>query len=76
MNNSPVNNNLPSEIDVAIIGSGPAGTATAIALQQRASLRVAILERSAQNTFRIGETVPPNIRSPLGELGVLDILET
>lgn len=61
--------------DVAIIGGGPAGAATAIALLQQGDKRVAILEKSRQNLFRIGETVPPNIRSPLTQLGVLDILE-
>ncbi len=60
---------------MAIIGGGPAGAATAIALQQQGDKRVAILEKSCQNRFRIGETVPPNIRSPLTQLGVLDILE-
>ena len=69
-------NRFPSEMDVAIIGGGPAGAATAIALQQQGDKRVAILEKSRQNDFRIGETVPPNIRSPLTQLGILKILES
>lgn len=67
-------NLLPLEIDVAIIGGGPAGAATAIALQQQGYRRVAILEKSSQKDFCIGETVPPNIRSLLTQLEVLHIL--
>ncbi|MFK0731035.1 MAG: tryptophan 7-halogenase, partial [Gloeotrichia echinulata HAB0833] len=64
--------NLPVELDVAIIGGGPAGVAVALTLQKQGEKRIAILEKSRQDEFRIGETVPPNIRTVLGQLGVLD----
>ena len=63
------------EMDVAIVGGGPAGVATALALQKQGNLRVAILEKSYQDGFRIGETVPPAIRASLAQLDVLDRVE-
>ncbi|GHG67282.1 tryptophan 7-halogenase [Comamonas sp. JC664] len=56
--------------DVAIIGGGPAGTAMAIALRDRAPyLSVTVLERTAYDTPRVGETLPPDVRIPLSRLG-------
>ena len=57
--------------DVAIIGGGPAGTATALALA-RAGARVVMLERSDYDTDRNGEILSPRARLPLGRLGVWD----
>jgi flavin-dependent dehydrogenase len=56
-------------VDVVIVGGGPAGTATAIALA-RFGWSVTILERSHYESTRIGETVPPEIKQPLIALGV------
>lgn len=67
-------NHLPLEIDVAIIGGGPAGAATAIALQKQSKQQVVILEKSHQNSFRIGETIPPNIQPLLSQLDSLDLV--
>ena len=55
--------------DVAIVGGGPGGTATAIALA-RAGARVVLLERSRYDTLRYGEMLPPRARVPLRRLGV------
>lgn len=55
-------------IDVAIIGGGPAGTSTAIALA-RAGRSVAVFERSKYDAIRVGETLPPRARPLLDELG-------
>lgn len=55
--------------DVVVVGGGPAGSATALALR-REGLSVAVLERSHYDDVRLGETVPPEIRSPLVRLGV------
>ncbi|MEP7305145.1 MAG: tryptophan 7-halogenase [Acidobacteriota bacterium] len=58
--------------DVVIVGGGPAGTATAIALAKagRPARSVAVLERSGYERARIGETLPPEARIPLAQLGV------
>ena len=59
--------------DVAVIGGGPAGTSIAIALANARAVRsVAVLERSRYDRVRIGETLPPEARVPLAQLGVWD----
>jgi 2-polyprenyl-6-methoxyphenol hydroxylase-like FAD-dependent oxidoreductase len=56
-------------VDVIILGGGPAGTATALALTQ-SGYAVTVLERSRYESARIGETLPPDARRPLVELGI------
>ncbi len=59
--------------DVAIVGGGPAGCAAALSLRSHApALRVALVEASAYETPRIGETLPPLSRRLLEHLGVWD----
>src|SRR5262245_11581267 len=65
---------MTTRTDVVIIGGGPAGAATAIALT-RAGLGVIMLEVSSYDAFRIGETVPPDLRSALDALGAWDSFE-
>lgn len=55
--------------DVVVLGGGPAGTATALALA-RVGRTVVILERSRYESVRVGEALPPEVRLPLAELGV------
>ena len=62
---------MSEPFDVAVIGGGPAGTSIAIALS-RAGRSVAVLERSRYEQPRIGETLPPEARVPLAQLGVWD----
>ncbi|GKT24578.1 tryptophan 7-halogenase [Acidovorax sp. SUPP3334] len=57
--------------DVAIAGGGPAGAACAIPLA-RAGLRVLLADGGGERAFRIGEGLPPLVRSLLDDLGVLD----
>ena len=57
------------EVDVAIIGGGPAGCAVAISLAQL-GYRVALLERTNYTKARVGETLPPTVQPVLRELGV------
>ncbi|MGB0385046.1 MAG: tryptophan 7-halogenase [Ardenticatenaceae bacterium] len=64
----------PTNVDIAIIGGGPAGTAMAIALRQANSdLTIAVLEASDYSGFRVGETVPPTFREPLQQLGLWEV---
>lgn len=57
------------EYDVGIIGGGAAGSAAATMLA-RAGHSIAIIERSAYDDMRIGETLPPRARILLEKLGV------
>ena len=58
-----------TEFDVAVIGAGPAGAATALALAT-AGRSVIVLERSDFNDFRAGEVLTPDICPTLVQLGV------
>jgi flavin-dependent dehydrogenase len=57
--------------DVAVVGGGPAGAATALRLA-RAGIRVALYEASGYDGLRMGETLPPAVNPLLQELGVWD----
>ena len=60
-------------VDVAIVGGGPAGSATALALRAHApALRVALIEATAYTAPRLGETLPPLAGQLLQHLGVAD----
>jgi flavin-dependent dehydrogenase len=58
-----------SRFDVAIVGGGPAGATTAIALLERGR-SVLVIERSRYDAPRVGETLPPRARLLLVQLGV------
>ena len=62
---------MSEHLDVVIVGGGPAGNAAAIALA-RAGRSVVVLERSRYDRSRVGETLPPGIRSPMTQLGLLE----
>jgi 2-polyprenyl-6-methoxyphenol hydroxylase-like FAD-dependent oxidoreductase len=57
--------------EVIVIGGGPAGAATALALARNGSA-VLVLERSQYEHWRVGETLPPFARVLLDQLGVWD----
>ena len=57
------------EFDAVIVGGGPAGAATALALARR-GYSAAIIERSDYHHTRIGETLPPAVQPVLASLGV------
>ncbi|WNG55117.1 tryptophan halogenase [Archangium gephyra] len=58
--------------DVAVLGGGPAGAGVALALRAQTQLSVTLVERTAHDAPRIGETLPPDARLPLVRLGVWD----
>jgi flavin-dependent dehydrogenase len=57
--------------EVVIAGGGPAGAAAAIALA-RAGRDVLLVTGSDDAAFKVGEGLPPNARSLLRDLGVLE----
>ena len=61
---------FPSQVDVAIVGAGPAGTAAALTLLKYSALNVAVLEKSDGSQARVGETVAPSLQPLLEYLDV------
>jgi flavin-dependent dehydrogenase len=60
---------MSRSFDVAIVGGGPGGSATAISLLAHApSLSVILIEATNYDTPRLGETLPPPTRSILEHL--------
>jgi flavin-dependent dehydrogenase len=60
---------LKNSYDVVVVGGGPAGAATAHYLAVK-GLTVAVLERSSYEEWRVGETLPPQIKTELIKMGV------
>lgn len=59
--------------DVTVVGGGPAGAATALALRRHdPSLTVVLIEASDYEEVRIGESLPPNARPYLEQLNVFE----
>jgi flavin-dependent dehydrogenase len=58
------------DFDVVILGGGPAGCATALALARLETSRVLVVEAGRYEAIRIGESIPPDTRVVLAELGV------
>ncbi|SEB24392.1 NAD(P)/FAD-dependent oxidoreductase [Variovorax sp. YR216] len=61
----------PPIVDVAVVGAGPAGCATALALRQRGHSCL-LIESAGNARVRVGETLPPAACRPLAALGVWD----
>src|SRR5262245_54095252 len=61
------------EFDVAVIGGGPGGSATACRLA-RAGRRVVVFERDRFPRFHIGESLLASVNDSLGEIGANDLI--
>jgi flavin-dependent dehydrogenase len=61
-------------IDVAIIGAGPAGCAAAIALHRLQVESILLIEADLERRVFV-ESLPPDIRLPLAELGLFEDFE-
>lgn len=58
--------------DVAVLGAGPAGCATALALARQGVSNVCVVEPADPSGMQVGETLPPDTAPLLDELGVWD----
>jgi flavin-dependent dehydrogenase len=66
-----------TRFDVAIVGGGPGGSATAISLLNHApSLSVVVIESSRYEDNRVGETLPPPARAMLEHLRVWEAFKS
>jgi flavin-dependent dehydrogenase len=63
------------ECDVAIAGGGPAGCAAALTLLRYSKLRPLVIERSAYEGWRVGETLSPGVLSLLDYLGATEAFD-
>ncbi len=63
---------MKTAYDVVILGGGPAGCATALALKQNGASSVLVVEAGNYEKVRVGESIPPDTRLLLEKLDVWD----
>lgn len=61
-----------ASFEVVILGGGPAGCATALALAELGTFRILVVESGRHDAVRVGESIPPDTRVVLEQLGVWD----
>lgn len=59
---------MPAQCRVAIVGAGPAGSTCALALASAGMTDIVLLEAQDFSSFRIGESVPPEMNRMLRSL--------
>lgn len=59
-----------TDFDVVILGAGPAGCATALALRKRGIEKILIVDRAAPKPFIPGESATPDVAPLLQRLGL------
>jgi flavin-dependent dehydrogenase len=64
------------DVDIAITGGGPAGSAAALTLLRYSKLRVAVIEKGDYSQWRAGETLSPAVRPLLDYLDASPALES
>jgi flavin-dependent dehydrogenase len=64
--------NAAENFDVVILGGGPAGCAAALALARLGTFRILVVEAGHHDAVRVGESIPPDTRIVLEQLGVWD----
>ena len=62
----------PAQFNAVVLGAGPAGCATALFLAQNGISQILLVEPPRHQEFRVGESVPPDIRLALDELDLWD----
>ena len=75
MNQNSINMNTPQNYDTIVIGGGPAGSTVATLVAEH-GYRVLLLEREAEPTFKIGESLIPATYWTFKRLGMLEKLRT
>ena len=66
---------MDADLDVAIIGGGPAGTAAALTLAKRGDMAVTVFERGAYDRPKVGESLSPGVRGLLQYLNLWERFE-
>jgi flavin-dependent dehydrogenase len=61
---------IGNRYDIVILGGGPAGLATAIAVRRRIRATVLVAEAGPADRERVGESAAPALLVPLGQLGL------